>query len=154
MSVNLHLLNARGRLTPYRRQLEDAFATSVAQLRQLLPVSSVDVVVSVDPAHVIPALGLSGFSPDANRVFIAVDPDNAHFVGSLEREFLYTLGHELHHCLRWGTVGYGDTLGEVLITEGLACHFETELRNGAVPPYAAALEPDAALPLMRRARAE
>ena len=154
MGVSLHLLDAEGRLAPYKRRLEDTFAASVAQLRQLLPVPNVDVVVYVDPADVIPALGMGGFSPAANRVFIAVDPDHAHFVGSLEQEFLYALGHELHHCLRWGTVGYGNTLGEVLVTEGLACHFETELRGGAVPPYATALGPDAIPLLLTKAKTD
>lgn len=88
VSVNLHLLNARGRLTPYRRRLEDAFATSVERPGRLLPVPNVNVVVYVDPDQVILALGPGGFSPGANQVFIAVDPNNAHFVGSLEREFL------------------------------------------------------------------
>lgn len=74
---------------------------------------------------------MGGSPPAANRVFIAADPDNAHFVSSLEREFLFSLGHERHHCLRWSAVGYGDTLDEALVTEGLACHFETELRSGA-----------------------
>ena len=154
MGVALHLLDAEGKLAPYRRRLENTFAASVTRLEQLLPIPKVDVVVYVDPAYVIPAVGVSGFSPAANRIFIAVDPDNVHFTDALEREFLPMLGHELHHCLRWGTVGYGDTLGEVLVTEGLACHFETELRGGAVPPYAAALEPDAIPPLLLRAKRE
>lgn len=154
MSAALHLLDAEGKLAPHRGRLEDTFAASVARLKQLLTVPNVDVVVYVDPAYVIPAVGLGGFSPGANRIFIAVDPDNVYFTDALEREFLPTLGHELHHCLRWGTVGYGNTLGEVLVTEGLACHFETELRDGTVPPYTAALEPDAIPPLLRKAKTD
>ncbi len=154
MNVSLHLLDAEGKLTLYKRRLEDVFTASVAQLKQLLPVPNVDVVVYVDPAYVVPELGTGGFSPAANRIFIAVDPDNAHFVRGLEREFLFCLGHELHHSLRWGAVGYGETLGEVLVTEGLACHFETELRGGAVPPYAAALGPRVLTSLLRKAKTE
>lgn len=117
-----------------------------------MPVSGVAVVVYANPAQVIPALGVGGFSPGANRVFIAVNPDNARFVRGLERKCLPTPGHELHHCLRSGAVGYGNTLGEVSITEGLACHFETELRSGAVPFYASALEQGAIPPLLIRAK--
>ncbi len=67
---------------------------------------------------------------------------------------MFCLGHELRRSLRWGAVGYGDTLGEVLVTEGLACHFETELRGGAVPPYAAALGPRVLTSLLRKAKTE
>lgn len=52
--ISLHLLDAETKLAPYKRRLEDTFTASVTQLKQLLPVSKVDVVVYADPAAVIP----------------------------------------------------------------------------------------------------
>jgi uncharacterized protein YjaZ len=82
---------------------------------------------------------------------LAADPDNVNFENSLENEFFTTLGHELHHCMRWRTVGYGSTLLEALVTEGLACHFEIELRPGIIPFYATALEEEEISDLLAKA---
>lgn len=82
---------------------------------------------------------------------ISADPDNLNFANSLENEFFTTLGHELHHSKRWQTVGYGSTLLEALVSEGLACHFETELRPGTIPFYASALEEAAISDLFAKA---
>ncbi len=154
MNVELHILNAHGRLTPYLRAIESAFHSSVERVKALMPVCGIDVVVCVEPTYVIPALGLGGYSPAADRVFLPTDPANKRFAESLETEFLPALGHELHHCMRRGTVGFGHTLGEALVTEGLACHFETELRNGKIPVYASALQKDDIARLMARAQEE
>lgn len=43
--------------------------------------------------------------------------------------------HELHHLARWQNVGYGDTLGGAILSEGIATVFE-ELQTGWTPPWA------------------
>lgn len=140
--IKLHILNAHSKFTSYQEQIESVFALSAQRVTETLSISNVDVVFYLDPESVIPEFGIGGYSPSGDRVMIAADPDNANFATSLKNEFLTTLGHELHHCLRWRTVGYGHTLLEALVSEGLACHFETELRPGIVPFYATALEAD------------
>jgi hypothetical protein len=138
--IKLHILNAHGKFTPYQQQIEDVFASSVQRVAEILPVSGIDVVFQFNPEAVIPEWGIGGYSPSENLIMIDADPDHPDFANSLENEFLTTLGHELHHCMRWRTVGYGNTLLEALVSEGLACHFERELRPGVIPFYAAALE--------------
>lgn len=138
--IEFHFLNAHGKFTLYRKQIENIFAVSIRHVTKVLPVSDVDVVFQLNPEAVIPEFGIGGYSPSENLVMIDADPDNPNFANSLENQFLTTLGHELHHCMRWRTVGYGSTLLEALISEGLACHFETELNPSVIPFYAAALE--------------
>jgi uncharacterized protein YjaZ len=41
---------------------------------------------------------------------------------------------------RWTRPGYGATLGEALVSEGLACVFETGFRGGVPPFWARALD--------------
>jgi uncharacterized protein YjaZ len=50
-----------------------------------------------------------------------------------------TLAHELHHAARNQGPGYGKTLGEALVSEGLAQAFEADI-TGHVPFYAVALD--------------
>jgi uncharacterized protein YjaZ len=91
---------------------------------------------------VLPETGLGGFSPSSDRVCLAIDPHNPNFFPNLDVELLATLAHEFHHCVRWAGPGYGRTLGEALVTEGLACQFELSFRGGQVPFYATALSPE------------
>jgi hypothetical protein len=136
MSIKLHLLNADGQFDAGRARIEKCFSESVEIIRKYLPLPNVDVVLCVDPCSVIPGLGIGGFTPDENRIYMAVTRELSC---EFEKNFLGLLGHELHHCARWSGPGYGQTLGEALISEGLACSFESELRGGDAPFYARAL---------------
>jgi len=46
-----------------------------------------------------------------------------------------TINHELHHMARWQNVGYGNTLGGAILSEGIATYYE-ELRSGWLSPWA------------------
>ncbi len=153
MSIRLHLLNARSKLDPVRERVERAFARGVEAVTALLPASNIDVVVRADP-FVIPETGMVSVSPAADVVYLTIDPANPNLFTDFDTEFVAALGHELHHCMRHGGPGYGCTLGEALVTEGLACHFETELRGGAVPFYARALEDNVLEAMWGRAKSE
>ncbi len=136
MSIKLHLLNADGQFDANRTRVEKCFSESIETIREHLPLPNVDVILCVDSSSVIPGLGIGGFSPDANRIYMAITSELSF---RFEIDFLGLLGHELHHCARWSGPSYGQTLGEALISEGLACSFESELRGGDAPFYALAL---------------
>ncbi len=65
-----------------------------------------------------------------------------------------TLIHELNHAARWQTVGYGDTLLEAMISEGLADHFEKEITNKNPNPWSVALGKSQIKQMMERAENE
>jgi uncharacterized protein YjaZ len=153
VNVNLHVLDARGTLSALRGRVEAAFSDSVQRVALLLPIANVDVVVSCSK-FVVPETGFAGFCPSADVLYISIDPENPNLLPNFDVEFLATLGHELHHCMRNGGPGYGRTLGEALVSEGLACHFETELRGGASPFYARALDASSLRALRERAHTE
>ncbi len=50
--------------------------------------------------------------------------------------------------------GFGSTLLEALISEGLACQFETEISAGEIPFYAQALSPEEMSRLFEQAKPE
>ena len=73
---------------------------------------------------------------------VSLDPAHARFGEALEQHLPRTLAHELHHCARWRGPGYGRTLGEALVSEGLADRFDLEVHPGAEPyHWARALDP-------------
>ncbi|MBN3965451.1 hypothetical protein IMW75_09175 [Pseudomonas gregormendelii] len=47
--------------------------------------------------------------------------------------------HEVHHCLRMAGPGYGWTLGEALVSEGLAGQFVRHLLGSAAEPWESAV---------------
>ncbi len=86
---------------------------------------------STPPDDCIPEWGIGGSTYGPHAVVLAVDPDHA-IAGD---HVFSTLVHEIHHGMRWRGPGCGSTLGERLVSEGLAQAFETEC-TGVVPAYA------------------
>ena len=133
-SFTLHVLDARGTLGDLRAWLEGRLTDTFARANAVLPLQPLDIVVQAGP-HVIPEKGHLGSAPRPGVVFLTVDPTspvlrpNAN--ASLERGF----AHELHHAARWDGPGYGSTLGEALVSEGLAGHFAGELFGPAPEPW-------------------
>ncbi len=152
--VAIHLLNAGNELGNHVDALRAALEPAIASVVARLPLQGVDVLVYHDPAATIPELGAGGYTPSAHRVFLPVDvqrheADPVAFGHALRR----LLAHELHHCARWAGPGYGHTLGEALVSEGLACLFESEACGGDPPFYACALSHAQAAAAAEQARA-
>jgi uncharacterized protein YjaZ len=110
------------------------------------------VAVGVDPARTIRETGIGARAWAADRIDVWIDPAHPWVDAAGEEELLAMLAHELHHCARWTRPGYGDTLGEVLVTEGLACVFETGFRGGVPPFWARALDAASLLDAELKAR--
>ncbi len=112
----------------------------------------VGIEVKIDPAWVIPEIGVGGTTdPRSGTVFVQLDyplRDGA------ETWIPATLAHELHHSSRIRTgPGYGETLGEALVTEGLADHFVGEVFPATPPhPWDSALSKKQEADLWRRAK--
>ena len=143
MSAQLHILNASGSLSHLIQSIEIAYLSALSQIESLIPVGSVDVLVSDRPSSTIPEYSIGGYSPRAGIAEIFLDAGDPDIESKLNKHLLCVLGHELHHCARWRSVGYGKTLGEAIVSEGLACAFEGELAAGFQPFYARALNDQA-----------
>ncbi|WP_296262200.1 MULTISPECIES: DUF2268 domain-containing putative Zn-dependent protease [unclassified Pseudomonas] len=133
-ALNLHLLDARGTLTDINQWLRTALSRTHQIAGSLMALSPLDVVVKAG-THVIPEKGHLGYAAEAGVIYLTVDPaspvlrDNAD--ASLERMF----AHELHHAARWQGPGYEKTLGESLVSEGLAGHFALQVCGGSPEPW-------------------
>lgn len=130
-------------------ELQDVLHTALSRHSQRLGLSGVDVAVRVLPWG-LPETGVHGYAPTAHYVEMTLSPQNPNFAAHWHSEVPATLAHELHHCRRWKTVGYGQSFLEVLVSEGLAQHHEKEERGGRPAPYSV-LSQDLA-PLWERAR--
>lgn len=128
-----------GLVPELRSAIADAVAATVEQVDRLMPLPPVRVEVNADPVLVIPEIGVGGRAPDAHHVFLAVDtarPDRDSLPGVAVPAIL---AHELHHTARHAGPGYGGTLLEAAVSEGLADHFAQEMYGGPPPPWSTAL---------------
>lgn len=132
--MKLHILNAQDKLTAHSGWLNTCLTETYAKASMLMNLPSLDIIVKAG-TQVIPEKGHLGYSPEPGIVYITVDPKNLSFCSnhnnSLERMF----AHELHHAARWAGPGYGCTLGEAVVSEGLAGHFTLELFGGEPEPW-------------------
>ena len=136
---HLHFLDAEGHIAPYRESIHEVAQQALTRIAEFVDCGPIDILVQRLPEWTIPELGIGGFSPRANLTLICIDPQNSNLEQSLVKELPDTLAHELHHCLRWRSVGYGTTLDQAIISEGLADHFAIEVFGGERKPWDHAL---------------
>ncbi|MGE0554605.1 MAG: DUF2268 domain-containing putative Zn-dependent protease, partial [Gemmatimonadales bacterium] len=94
-----------------------------------------------DATQVIPEVGMGGLNPSPDEVRLYADPSWPDLELVLRTHLLSQLAHEIHHAMRRRAIGYGSTLLEAAISEGLADHFALEASGGSPPPWALALTP-------------
>lgn len=119
----IHILNASHLLDEQTTIIKNAFDNTCALINNLISLDDIDVVCINDPYQVIPETGMSGFTPNRNLVYLYVDASR-ELDGS---ELLYTLSHEFSHAKRYDGPGYGETLFDSIIFEGIGVALEDEV---------------------------
>jgi Predicted Zn-dependent protease (DUF2268) len=144
----LHWLEAEGELEPWRRQIAAEIEATRDIVSRLVTPPRLDVLVQRLPGQVIPEIGMVGHAFRRSLLTLTLDPDNANFSGCLaDGAVRRTVAHEVHHCLRHAGPGYGRSLGEALVSEGLAGQFVTRLFGTPPELWERAVEPATAVSL-------
>lgn len=131
-SINHYVANAADELTKFIPLINESLDIAVPVIESELNAKEIDIIFVSAASQAIPEYGLGGNSPGPNHIYISFDPDSDKIT---KQGLLDSLFHEAHHCMRWRDPGYGETLGEVMISEGLACLYEEE-HSGHAPIYA------------------
>ena len=128
--------------------------STVVSVKKLLPIKDIDIVFYENPGATIGEVGgIGGFTPNANVIFISLNPQHPNFQKALEEDLSFILAHELHHTIRWQKQVEGDTLLEAIVFEGLAEHFAQEVTGKASPsPWAKALTSEQNVMCLAKAR--
>jgi uncharacterized protein YjaZ len=122
-----------GELDDFRDAIESVTRDAIALINNAMPIEGVKITVRAAPADVIPEIGLGGFNPNTQEAIISIDPAFPDLAESIAVELAPQLAHELHHAMRRRTVGYGSSLLEAVVSEGLADCFAIEV-TGINPP--------------------
>lgn len=145
MVYHLHFLNARNALTGLLSEARAATREAVARSCEHAELPPFDLVIRSGD-EVMTGWGIGGYAPAPGQIQITIDP--ARFAAEI---FIRTLVHEFHHLIRWDGPGYGKSLGEALVSEGLAGHFVRQVLGGPTDPWDAVNPSDG---LARRAAQE
>ncbi|WP_004580313.1 DUF2268 domain-containing putative Zn-dependent protease [Marinobacter nanhaiticus] len=148
----VHYANACGQLDGWTERVSEAISEARYRAEQVLAPISLDVVVQVWPGQVIDCMGFVGYAPTGTMMQLTLDPGNANFDSNMGEPFERMVAHELHHVMRWRGPGYGQTLGEALVSEGLAGHFCRLLYGSAPEPWESALSGNELIDCAMRAK--
>lgn len=140
MTWRLHWLEASGDMSAWRAIVAEEVEVARKAVAGVLPVSPLDILVQRLPGAVIPETGTTGQAMRPGLFSLTIDPDNPNFARSLrDGDLRRTVAHEAHHCMRMDGPGYGWTLGEALVSEGLAGQFVSRLFNSPPDPWECAV---------------
>ena len=125
--------------------LAAATEDALRRIDVVLPGPTPDITIDVDPSIAIKEIGVGGITDPRNgAVRIGLLPRPPAGMPIAVHDWLAgSLAHELHHSrrIRAGP-GYGTTVGEAIVTEGLAVAFEREaFPTAPFSPWGAAIDP-------------
>lgn len=128
MSFNRHILNASRELTAFKAKIIELISKSEKMLTSQMNFASLttDLVIK-SGKFVVPEVGIGAYCVNQYEIQMTLDIDNPSLLNSFDESFMATLAHETHHACRESTIGFGNSLLDSMILEGLACHFEVEL---------------------------
>jgi hypothetical protein len=138
----LHWLEAEGSLQSWKDQITSEIEETCTIVSRLVSPPRLDILVQRQSGWVIPEIGMVGHTYRRSLFSLTLDPDNPNFErcladGTLRRQ----VAHEVHHCLRNAGPGYGRSLGEALVSEGLAGQFVTQLFTSSPELWERAVDP-------------
>ena len=120
-------------LSAHRALIQDVVADAFETINASMPIDNLTIEITANPRQAIPEIGLGGFNPSSDKVIMSIDPNFTDLVASIKKELGPLLAHEIHHAKRRRSVGYGNTLLQAMVSEGLADHFSIEV-FGIEPP--------------------
>lgn len=123
----------------HKNLIEAKVSTGLVTINNLMPIDNLNIRIVDNPQLVIPEIGIGGYNPNAEEVILAIDANFNDLAGTLEENLIPQLAHEVHHAKRRRSVGYGNTLLQAAVSEGLADHFSIEVSAINPPPWAVAL---------------
>ncbi|MEM7506087.1 MAG: DUF2268 domain-containing putative Zn-dependent protease [Pseudomonadota bacterium] len=144
------MLNAQGQLDGLTDQIEAGIKRARLRAETVTDPVSIDVVVQVWPKRVIEERGHVGHTPTATMMYLTFDPEKPNLARNLGEPLERMVAHELHHVLRNAGPGYGTSLGEALVSEGLTGQFVQQLFQSGPEPWERAITREELAPHLER----
>ncbi len=154
MNIKTHLLNANGQLAGLEETIETVLNQTLLKITAAMPIDNVDIVISDKHYNIIPNYGLGGIASSPNIAELFIDPKFPDIKEQIQRKFPHQIAHELHHCMRWQSIGKKITLLDALVRDGLADQFAMEVVGIGPEPWDSAVKGEELQVLLKRAEKE
>lgn len=93
------------------------------------------VVIEAQDFFVIPKLGIGGSAIGKSCIEVKIDFSRKDLQKIIDIELPSTIYHELAHLVRENSIGYGKTLLDSLVSEGISCFVEKSILPNRKIPY-------------------
>ena len=109
----------------------------VSKAGSILKIPLVNVTIYPNSNFTIPETGEGGYaiSRDWFHVYVDATKKGSELNGIIKEIIPGTIYHEMNHVARWQRIGFGSTLLEVIVTEGLATVFAKEQWKSGKDPW-------------------
>lgn len=91
------------------------------------------VIIEAQDFFVIPQLGITGSAIGKSCIEIKIDFCRKDLDNIINIEIPATVYHELSHLVRENKLGYGNTLLDSMVSEGVACYIEKSVIPREIP---------------------
>jgi len=136
MSTKITVLNASGKFNHVLGLLESKAQDSLIEIEKYFELPNLDIVISPCPEDNKNESGIMGSaSSQVHIIDIALDSERKDLVDIINSKLTAVMAHEIHHVLRAFSGVQEKKLSQILISEGLACHFETKFNKNAVEEF-------------------
>lgn len=136
--TRVDVLDPGGLLSALRPAIDSLVWQTVRRVEPVLEIDGVTLSIIPDPTRAIGGYGVGGYTPDGRTVQVFIDPGFPALDVLIAERIPPIVAHEMHHAKRWRKPGYGSSLLEAMVSEGMADHFARELLGTALQPWSSA----------------
>lgn len=134
MKINI-IYSDQIKLSPaLKLKINKTIRNTYSKAEKLIELKPLTFFVYGNPGIDVKRVG--GYTPSGSVIQIALNP-KSRITGAYLDLLSMTVAHELHHAARWNGIGFGDTLFDVLISEGMGKLFEGEVTGLELDPLIA-----------------
>lgn len=134
-NINLHILNASGKFGDTIEVIEKEVIDALECVNEKLEIKNVDIVLQVEPIYIIPGYGVNCDCPADDLIHLYFNPNETGFLDLIKTNTKELIALASFVLNRRRFPGYGTTLFDMMVSEGLANHFGTEINSDKQPMW-------------------
>jgi len=133
MPIEIHVLNATGKFDGHIDQIREKANKAMLRIQTYFDIDDMNLSINPFYSGAAPKTGIGGLTISPYRVEILLDCDRDDLEQIISTELIQVIAHEVHHSIRTTLTKPAKSLADFLVSEGLACHFESTINDGKVP---------------------
>lgn len=135
MPTKITILNASGKFNHALDLLKSKAQHSLIEIEKHIELPNLDIAISPCSEEYKTESGILGCVSTQYVIDILLDADREDLVEIINSELTAVIAHELHHVARASADIQSKSLFQSLVSEGLACHFETKFYGEITPKF-------------------